>query len=384
MHLSFKYRLLPTRKQHAALAHILEGQRLLYNAALEERIGAYRRAGKAVSFAAQSRALTECRREIPYMGTVQRTIQEDTLKRLDLAFAAFFRRVKAGQKPGFPRFRSKDRWRSFTVRQQYGMSLVGRRLKFKGLPGSIRFHQHRPLPSDSEPTMAVIRKDAKGWSISFIVMAIASPAHDREQAIGIDVGLNSMATLSNGEIIPNPRIARRAQKEIRRRQRALSRCKKGSGRRLKVKASLERSHRKIVNTRATHLHQVSASLARDYQTIVVERLNIRGMVRSTMARDIHDAAWSIFKFMLAYKAERAGGQLIEVDPKFTSQDCSGCGERVPKTLSVREHSCPSCGLTLNRDHNAALNILHKAKLGLESGNVAQWSERRPRNIGSVA
>lgn len=381
MILNFKYRLLPNKRQHAVLAAILEAQRQLYNAALQERIDAWRNAKKSVSFIDQCKSLTICRREIPDMETVLRSTQEATLRRLDLAFAGFFRRAKAGAKPGFPRFRGKDRWRSFTVRAPQGLSLSGRRLRFKGLPGSLRFHEHRPLAREGGITTAHLVKDAKGWSIRFAVEVESPSLQSCLPPVGIDVGLSNLAALSSGETIPNPRVARRAEREMRRQQRALTRCKRGSTRRRKVKAQLERLHQHIANTRATYLHQVSAQIAARHGLIAVEKLNIRGLAQTNLARGIHDAAWAQLKSMLAYKAERAGGLLIEVDPRFTSQDCSGCGERVPKALSVREHSCPSCGLVLDRDVNAARNILHKAKLGLEAGNVAQWSERRHRNIG---
>jgi putative transposase len=150
-----------------------------------------------------------------------------------------------------------------------------------------------------------------------------------------------------------------------------------------MKQSLRRSFLHVANARKTYLHTASARIVRDHGTIVVEKLQIKNMVRNgSLAGSIHDAAWASFKSMLVYKAEKAGGRVIVVDPKFTSQDCSGCGTRVVKDLSVREHSCPSCGLVLDRDINAARNILHKAKWGLEVGNVAHRGERRPRNIES--
>lgn len=381
MLLTFKYRLLLSKRQHAALAAILEAQRQLYNAALEERIECYRKTGKSISFAAQCRSLTICRRDLPEMDAIRRSIQDATLKQLDLAFAAFFQRLRAGVKPGFPRFRGRDRWRSFTVREPYGFAFNGRRFWFKGVPGTLRFHEHRPLPREGGITTARLVKDGREWSICFAVEVASTTVQSEQPAVGIDLGLNSLAALSNGEIVPNVRVAKRAERQMRRHQRALARCKHGSQRRQKVKAGLGRLHQRIVNTRTTYLHQVSAQIARRHGLIAVENLNVKGLARTNIARSVHDAAWAKLKSMLAYKAERAGGLLIEVDPRFTSQDCSGCGERVPKDRAAREHSCPSCGLVLDRDVNAAKNILHKAKLGLETGNVAQWSERRSRSIG---
>jgi putative transposase len=225
----YKYRLLPTKKQHAALAAILESQRQLYNAALQERIDAYRKAGKNLSFYDQCKSLTECRRDLPEMASVARMTQEDTLDRLDLAFSGFFKRLRKGQKPGFPRFRSKDRFKSFTIRNSDALPVEGRRVRFKGLPGSIRFLEHRPLPRE-RLTQATIRADAKGWTISFQVRLPRASGHDGP-AVGIDLGVSCLAALSDGTTVANPRVAKRAAKELRRRQRALSRCMKGSKRR---------------------------------------------------------------------------------------------------------------------------------------------------------
>lgn len=381
MILAFKYRLLPTKKQHAALASIMEAQRQLYNAALQERIDAYRKTGASINFFAQCKSLTICRADLPDMAAFSRNTQEATLKTLDQAFASFFRRVKQGKKPGYPRFKGRDHWRSFVVRASEGLAISGSRIAIKGVPGSLRFHQHRALASDASITLARICKDSKGWYVSFTVETTAADVRSVETAVGIDVGLTTMAALSTGELIPNPRIAKRAEREMRRHQRALARCKRGSKSRVKVKAELSKLHQRIVNTRTTYLHQVSARLVREYGVIAVEKLNVAGMVKGNLARSIHDVAWSQFKFMLGYKAAKAGGRMIEVNPKYTSQDCSGCGDMVEKPLSMREHNCKACGLVLDRDVNAAKNILHKAKSGLEAGNVAQWSERRPRNIG---
>src|SRR5205807_1862914 len=156
-------------------------------------------------------------------------------------------------------------------------------------------------------------------------------------------------------VIPNPRVAQRAENELRRRQRALARCKRGSNRRRKVRAQVARLHSKIADTRNTWLHQQSAALIKRADLIAVEDLKVSNMVRHpALARSISDASWSKFVSMLDYKAEKAGGHLVRVDPRNTSQKCSGCGELVPKSLAVRTHTCPSCGLVIDRDHNARL------------------------------
>ncbi len=358
MILSYKYRLLPSKNQHAALAGILESQRLLYNAALQERVDCYRKTGKGRSYVDQCRALTECRRDLPDMAALPANLQRWTLKRLDDAYAGFFRRVKAHNgKAGFPRFRGKGRWNSFGFAEFSGIRFDGKRLRFSGLPGGLRVHLHRPLPS-TYIRSCVLNRDGKGWAVCFQVAVATPEKRVVEHAVGIDLGLKVFAYQSDGVVIPSLGIARKAEKEMRRRQRALARCKRGSNRRVKIKARLARTHRDIDNARTTWLHQQSARIANSYDLIAVEDLNVRGMVRNhCLARSISDAAWSKFLGFLDYKAERAGGSIVRVNPRNTSQKCSSCGELVPKSLAVRTHSCPSCGLVIDRDWNAAFGKL---------------------------
>ena len=196
----------------------------------------------------------------------------------------------------------------------------------------------------------------------------------------MDVGLESLAILSTGDKIPSLRASRTAERKLRIANRALSRAQRGSNRRKKAKAKLSRVHAKIKNTRQTYLHQVSAKLVQDYDLIAVEKLNVKGLAQSRLAKSIHDASWSTLKQMLSYKAEKAGKTFIEVDPRYTSQDCSGCGCRIKKRLSDRLHVCTSCGLIMDRDENAARNILNKAVLSLGEHNVKDCLERVPTNI----
>jgi putative transposase len=213
------------------------------------------------------------------------------------------------------------------------------------------------LPDNHDIRSCVFTRDAKGWYVSFqLKVPLFSSSHN-DKTIGIDVGLLNLATLSNGEIIPNPRIAKNREKELRVRQRALSRCKKGSKRRLKVKYRVTALHETIANTRRTYLHQQSARLTREYGTIVVEDLKIKNMVKSRLAKSISDASWGMFVNMLTYKVANIGGKVIKVNPRNTSQECSDCGIIVLKKLSQRVHNCPGCGLILDRDENAARNIL---------------------------
>lgn len=383
MFLTYKYRLLPSKRQHIALAAILESQRQLYNAALQERIDCYRKTGRGPSYIDQCKSLTVCRREIPEMGALPVNLQRWTLCRLNEAYSSFFRRLKAGKgKAGFPRFRGHGRWDSFGIAEWEGVRFDGKRIRFAGLPSGLRVHLHRTLPIGGKIRTCTFRRDAGIWSVCFQVEIRAPEPRAVSTAIGIDLGLNVFAYCSDGIVIPNPRIARRAEKEMRRRQRALARCKRGSKRRAKARERLAQAHRKIVNTRTTWLHQQSAALVKRADLIAAEDLRISNMVKNSyLARSISDAGWSAFLAMVAYKAEGAGKHFVTVDPRKTSQECSGCGELVPKSLAVRTHSCPSCGLVIDRDWNAALNIL-AAVVGRGAGNVAQWSERRPGKISS--
>lgn len=385
MILTYRYRLLPSKRQHAVLAAICEAQQQLYNAALEERIDCYRKTGKSLSYIDQCKGLTACRRELPEIAALPLKIQRWTLKRLDDAFAAFFRRLKAKNgKAGFPRFRSKDRWDSFGFAEFSGIRWDGKRLRFAELPGALRVHLHRPLPDDADIRSCVFRRDGNGWHICFQIAVEAAEKRAVSALVGVDLGLKAFAHCTDGVIIPNPRIARRAEREMRRRHRALARCQRGSRRRVKVKARLLAASRKIADSRRTWLHQQSAALVKRADLIAVEDLNVKGLARSMLTKSVHDASWSTFVNMLFYKAEWAGKTLIKVDAKLTTQACSGCGVIVPKGLGVRVHSCPDCGLILDRDHNAALNILRKAVVGLGVANVAQWRERRPGNLSLVS
>lgn len=383
MNLSYRYRLLPSKRQHRALTGLLDAQRVLYNAALEERIDCYRKTGKGVTYIDQCKSLTLCRRALPEMAVLPVNLQRWTLKRLDEAFQGFFRRVKARDgKAGFPRFRGRGWWDSFGFGEFSGIRFDGARLRFAGMPSGLKLHMHRALPPDADIRSCVFRRDGRGWHVSLQIVVDAAEKRIVEAAIGLDLGLTTLAYLSDGVTIPNPRIARKAERSQRVAQRALARCKRGSNRRRKVKARLAQLHRKIANTRKCHLHAASAMLVRNYDLIAIEALNVKGLARSMLARSVHDASWSILIKMLRYKAAKAGAHLVEVDPRFTSQDCSGCGERVAKLLAQRTHHCPACGLVLDRDENAARNILARAAgNGGWAGNVTQWGERRPGNIG---
>jgi putative transposase len=369
MILTFQYRLLPSKAQHRALEQILESQRQLYNAALEERIEAYRKAGKTLNYFNQTKSLTEWRASDPEASQVPANLQRATLKRLDEAYRGFFRRIRAGERPGFPRFRGKGWFKSFGFREFAGITLKNGRLRFKGMRGSLRVHWHRELPEGSIKA-CIFKRDTDGWRVAFVLEI--GEVHPRRtmSAVGVDLGISTFAVLSDGSFIPSLRAARKAEKRVRVAQRAVDRKKRGSAGKRKARVRLARCHAEAARQRRDHLHQASARLVRDYDAIAVEKLNVKGLARGALAKDVHDASWATFISMLRYKAEKAGVRLIEVDPQDTTQDCSRCGTRVRKNLDVRWHHCLDCGLSMDRDLNAARNILNRAGVGPGLRNLA--------------
>jgi len=368
--LTYRYRLLPLKSQYRALERLCAAQRELYNAALEERIDCYRKTGKARTYIQQCKALTECRHELDDMGELPVYLQRWTLKRLDEAFHGFFRRLKARSgKVGFPRFRGEGRWEAFGFAEFRGIRFDGKRLRFAGMPGGLKVHLHRGLPEGVEVRSCVFRQDGAGW---FVCLQVAVPTPQKRaitSVIGVDLGLEVFAYCSDNVPIPNPRIARRAETELRRVQRALSRCQRGSHRRHKVRTQVARVHRKITNTRNSWLHTESAGLVKRADLIIVEDLKVANMIRHPiLARSIADASWSRFVSMLAYKVEKTGGHLTRVDPRNTSQECSRCHRLVPKSLAVRTHKCPFCSLVMHRDYNGSLNV-RRAGIGAGALNV---------------
>jgi len=355
---------------------------MLYNAALEERIGAYRH-GVIRSYIDQTKALTEWRQSDPEAAAVAVNLQRATLKRLDEAYKGFFRRVKQkGVKAGFPRFRGKGRWDSFGFREFAGISLEGTRMRFKGMAGALRIHLHRSLPDGASIRSCTFRRDSKGWKVGFATKVAAAEPRVGERSVGIDLGISNFAVLSDGGIIPSVRAARRAERRLRVAQRSLARKQRGSRSRRDARVRVARCHAATARSRSNHLHQASARLIRDYDIIAIEALNIRGLAKTMLARDVHDASWAKFLSILAYKAAKAGVHLIEVDPRNSSQDCSGCGIRVPKRLQDRWHACTHCGLLIDRDLNAARNILDRAGVGPGLHNVAGCGKRAGRNLAT--
>jgi len=375
----YVYKLKATAAQAEGLQRYLDVTREAYNAALEQRIGAYRATGRSPGWYQQKREIKQLRVAGLLQGCHVHPVQ-DAFRRLDLAYRAFFRRCAEGAgRKGFPRFRSRRHWRSFGF-QEYGngVRLVegNRQLQITGL-GAVRVRLHRPL--SGIPKTCTMVKKADGWYAHIVCELPDAPAvadHDPSRRAALDLGVEALATLHTGERIANPRHLRRAARKLRAEQRTLQRKQRGSRRRAKQRERVARAHLKVARARRDSLHKHSHALAARCRFIAVEDLTVAAMTRSAkgtilkpgrrvrqkagLNRSILDAAWGEFTEMLDYKLTARGGRLVRVPAGGTSQACSGCGAHVPKALSERWHDCPRCGLSLDRDQNAAINIYHRA------------------------
>jgi putative transposase len=371
---AFKYRLYPTQPQHKDLERTLALCRQLYNAALQERREAYQKAGKTVGFYEQKRWLPEIRTELPEYKGIHSQVLQNVIERVDKAFQGFFRRVRAGQKAGYPRFKGRERYDSFTFPQagQTGVKLQegGKRVLIYGI-GSVKVKLHRPL--EGRLKAATVKREGEHWYLVFTCEVEPRPLPSSDQAIGIDLGTNPhFLVTSEGGMVEAPRYYQKTQAKLARAQHSLSRRKRGSSRRKQAQRQVAKLHRKIANQRKDFHHKIARRLVNEYGTIVHEDLNILGLARTRLAKGVLDAGWGRFLQILAYKAEEAGRRVIKVDPKYTSQDCPVCGHRERKPLWVREFRCSGCGGHFHRDVAAAINILAKARTE-PSGMGTAWA-----------
>lgn len=360
---SFKFRIRPSRAQAEALDAMLGDACALYNACLEQRIDAYRRRGVSLRYGNQAAELKAVREADPAFAQWSFTTLQQVLRRVDKTFSAFFKRGR-----GFPRFRSRARFDSVDMRVGDGLTIrKTRRLGVVGVPGQIKVRWHREIPEGAKLGHAVMSRQAGKWFVCFQAEfdAPEAAAPDRP-AVGVDLGLNSLIATSDGEAIQAPRFARKAAAALRRHQRALARAKRGSNRRRKAKARLAAASARVANQRRDFAHKLSRSLADRFDLIAFENLNLAGLKRGMLARSVHDAAWSQIVQFTTYKAEGAGGSVVLVDPRGTSQTCPECGTIKPKRLSERMHRC-DCGCTLDRDVAAAKVVLQRATSGPGTG-----------------
>ena len=357
-----KIRLYPDRAQARKLEAALETCRLVYNSLVNDRKFQYDTAKVSVGYFTQKAYLPVWKKTHPELKEVYSQVLQDVAHRVHLAFSAFFDRVKKGDTPGYPKLKGEGQYDSITYTQNDAFKVGDSSLHLAKI-GQVKAKLHR-RPWGELKTCTVRRINGK-WFACLCQEIEAEHLPPSTDAIGIDVGLKTFAALSNGEFIENPRFFRKEEKSLAKAQRKLAKQKCGSRERRKARKVVSRIHERIRNRRHDFCHQNARRIVNRFGIIAVEKLNVKGMVKNhCLAKSISDASWSQFRSILTSKAESAGREILAVNPAYTSQDCSGCGYRpdgqegrTKKKLSDRWHLCPLCGLSVDRDTNAAVNIL---------------------------
>jgi putative transposase len=374
---TYKYRIYPTKAQETLLEKQLEACRWVYNKTLEIRKNTYEQQGVSLGLYDTQKLLTDWKKEHPFLKTVYSQVLQNVQVRVDLAYKAFFRRVKHGEDPGYPRFKGYGRYDSMCYPQYgNGAELVGNSLNLSKI-GSIKVELHRDLCGKAK-TVCIRRSSTGKWFVTISCECEAKPLPYEPKATGVDVGTQTFATLSNGEKVANPRFFRNEQEALAKAHRRLSRYEKGTPERKQYRKVVARIYERITNKRTNFAHQQSRRVVNTYGIVAVEKLDIAEMQSQhtlvfghKLNKSIADVAWHQFVQFLSYKAVDAGRVVVQVEPRNTSKKCSRCSALVPKQLSDRVHNCPHCGLVLDRDTNAAINIL---ALGLQRINAGSPEE----------
>jgi putative transposase len=399
MRIACQYRLRLTTQQQATIDHWLELCRRQYNYRLAERFNWYEQNRCDVNacplvchlpelknrpnFYSQKRDLVNSKKLFPeYKDLPSHTLQ-DVIARVEKAFERWLSGDSNGKRSGKPRFKGQGRFRSITFPDPIKPEHIQGR--FIQLPkiGKLKLILHRPIPDDFKVKAAAITRKVDGYHITLSLQDDSIPvltpdAPTLENTIGIDMGLKAFLVDDLGKDEPIPQHYRKAEKRLKRLQRSLSRKKKGSNRRQKAIKRVAKAHLKVSNQRKDFHYKTAKKLLSQGKHIAHEKLNIKGIARTRLAKSTHDAGWGQFLQILSTKAERAGLLAVAVNPNGTSQNCSGCGAKVPKTLKDRLHTCPKCGLTLDRDHNAAINIKY-----LAVGHSVNKAQATPNAVAGV-
>jgi len=351
---SFKYRLFTNKTQEVKLDSLFNSARFLYNCALEQRIVCWKQWHKSINYYDQANTLKEIRSFDEGIKQLNCAATQNILQRLEKAFHGFFRRIKQGDKPGYPRFKGKDRFHSITF-PAYGdgIKLRNNKLYIQNV-GHVRIKLHRPLEGRIK-TVTIKRQNGHFYATFSCDEVPQNILPTSNKEIGIDVGIKTFAVMSDGQVVNNSKYLKQSEDKLKKLQQQHSKK-----RRNKTRKNLARLHEKVSNQRRDFQHKLSRKIVDEFGYIYVEDLKPKQMVKNSfrvLSRYTNDAAWTQFFSFLSYKAENAGRKLIKVNPKNTTQMCSSCSQIVPKDLSVRIHDCPHCGLVLDRDLNAALNIL---------------------------
>ena len=372
-----KSRICPTKAQARQLDATLETCRLVYNSFVHWRTFEYDTTGKSVGRYEQETALTHWKKDHPELSEVHAHLLQNVAHRVDLAFRAFFRRVKAGETPGYPRLKGKGQYDSVCFKQWgNGVQFKNGNLWLSKI-GELKCKVHRPLLGEAKT--CCLRHVNGNWFACVTCELEPSALPASEKTVGIDVGLKTFAALSDGTFIENPRFFRTEENALAKAGRKQAKTNKRSRERKKANKVLARIHERVRNRRHNFAHQTARRLVNKYGVIAVEKLNVKNMSKAPapkpdaenagqylpnrasqkagLNKSILDAAWSQFRSILTNKAESAGRAVMAVNPAYTSQECSGCGYQASKTLKERWHLCPMCGASLDRDTNAAINIL---------------------------
>jgi len=356
MRKTFQYRIHPTKKQETLLRSTLESCRRLYNHLLEQRKTSWEEEKKGLSLYDQINTFPILKEKVPELRDVHSQVLQNVAVRIDLGFKAFFRRIKQGLVHGYPRFRGHGRYNSFTFPQK-GWKIAEKTVSLSKI-GKVKTIYHRPV--EGYVKTCTIKKTATGkWFVSFSCEVTNKPLPECSDSIGIDAGLMSFATLSDGRKVENPHFLKSEEQNLARAQRNLSKQAKGSKKRRKARKVVVRVYERISNRRHNFTHQLSKGLVNTYGVIAIEDLSINNMQKDNFRcinKGIADVAWRGFFNLLGYKAECADRRVIKVNPAYTSQTCSRCGYRQKMPLSNRTFHCPCCGLSIDRDVNAAINI----------------------------
>ena len=371
---TYKCRVKLSKAGHERLTEIFAMSAELYNAGLESRIDCYRKTGESRGLYDQYKELVQVRAELPEFEAISSIVFRGVLSRLDKAYKSFFRRVKAKEKAGFPRFKSRKRWRTIEINdrawsmlKREGNKLV---LKIKGLPRIVVKPSRELPPNAMLKAIRITRKPLR----TEVALSYELPTPETKpfsSPVGIDMGISKRLTLSDGGTVEKREIDR---KKLIRLQRSVSRKVKGSNNRRKAVRLLAKEWQRLSDGERDYLHRLTREIVRMYDFIAVEKLRTKNMLRDgNLAKSISEQTWGTAITLLNEKAESAGVGMVAVDPEGTSQECSACGATVKKDLSVRVHKC-DCGYVADRDVNAAINILHRG-ISIAGGNVARMVGR---------
>ena len=380
MRIAYQYRLKPTKEQKRQIDNWLSMLCAQYNYLLADRFNWYDQNRCSINacplvchiselrenpdYYSQKKYLPSLKETHPWYKDIHSQVLQDVVKRVKLAFDRFIKGDINGKRSGKPRFKKRHRYRTFTYPQIKDECLEGNLINLPKI-GMVKVVLHRPIPDGFKIKTASITKKCDGY---YLVLSLedktvpqVKPDINPNSIVGIDVGLKEFLTTSEGETIDIPQYYRKAQKRLKVIQKRVSRRKKGSNNRLKAIKQLGKQHKKVADKRKDFHFKTANYLLSKYDVVAHEKLNVKGLAKTRLALSVLDAGWSSFLAILTSKALNAGLLAVPVSAQNTSQNCSDCGKKVPKKLHVRWHDCPHCGCSLDRDHNAAINIKNRAE-----------------------